>query len=123
MALSDGKASPDQVIQIEKLYVEKAAKDEERRLAEQRLLSEEREYCADDGTVWQYVVSSETFVRILGCKTGAETLAIPSEIEGKPVEELAVDACSYLESVHRIICADSIREIGACAFRVCKNLG
>lgn len=122
MALSDGSASVEQIAKMEEL-ISKALTGKLRAEAEEKeACSEERQFAAGSGTEWSYVVVFDAYVRIVGCKTVEQRLEIPSQIEGKPVIELAVDACSYLESVREVYCADSVVKIGACAFRVCKNL-
>ena len=122
MALSDGSTSVEQIAQMEEI-LSKALDGKIRAEAEEEAAcSEERFYAAKGGTEWTYVVVHNAYVRITGCKTAEQLLVIPDAIEGKLVLELAVDACSYLESVREIYCSDSIVKIGACAFRVCKNL-
>ena len=122
MALSDGSASLEQIVQMEKIIAHVRTGKLQAIQADEDARSEELEYTTDKGTVWSYVLVDDTYVRIIGCRTAEETLSIPESIDGKPVFELAVDACSYLESVREIICANTIGIIGACAFRVCKNL-
>lgn len=122
MALSDGSAKVEQVIHMEGLLTLRRNEYEQARRAEELACSEGREFATDTGTVWNYIVVNDVFVRIVGCKTEEDSLSIPAEIEEKPVLELAVDACSYLDSVHEIICSPQISSIGQCAFRLCRNL-
>lgn len=74
------------------------------------------------GNCWSYVVLDGVEVRIEKCETQMEDLAIPDEIEGKPVVALAADSCAHLPSVGEIVCPDTVITIGYCAFRGCKNL-
>lgn len=122
MALSDGSASLEQIVQMEEIIAHVRNGKLQAIQADEEARSEEFEFSTNEGTIWTYVIMDDTYVRIVGCKTAEETLSIPQAIAGKPVIELAVDACSYLESVREIICANSIGVIGACAFRMCKNL-
>jgi hypothetical protein len=122
MALSDGSVNVEQVIHMEGLLTLKRNEYEQARLADKMACSDDREYSTDAGTLWNYVVVNDAFVRITGCKTSAVSLFIPEEIEGKPVFELSVDACSYLDSVREIVCSPQIVSIGQCAFRLCKSL-
>lgn len=80
-----------------------------------------KELC-DKDTVWRYVILDGREVRIAGCETSTDILAIPSEIEGLPVVSIAQDGCAFLNSVTKIIVDDNVVDIGACAFRDCVNL-
>ena len=122
MALSDGLRSVEEIERMEEIIAR--SQDEHARLIREdaAACSEERVLMLDDGTLWEYVTVHDEYVRIIGCKTDVETLEIPGTIEGKPVAELAVDACSYLESVREIVCSSQIEKIGNCAFRSCGNL-
>lgn len=69
-----------------------------------------------------YYVSGETSVVIKGY-TGTETeLVIPSEIEGLPVTEIAMDAFGNNEAITSVIIPDSVTDIGSDAFKDCKSL-
>lgn len=74
------------------------------------------------GTLWIYVVLDGSDVRIESCRTQAERLEVPGEIDGMPVVALAADACANLPSVVEAICPDSLLSVGFCAFRGCRNL-
>ncbi len=122
MALSDGLASVEQIEQMEKILAQ--VLDGKVRAARNALVacSEERRWLDESGTTWSYVIVLDTYVRITGCATAEQKLVIPMVIEDKPVLELAVDACSYLDTVREVICADTIEKIDSCAFRLCTNL-
>lgn len=122
VALSDGLRSVEEVERMQEIFARNH--DEHERLVREdaAACSEERALMLDDGTLWEYVTVHDEYVRIIGCKTDAATLEIPATIEDKPVAELAVDACSYLESVREIICSPQIEKIGNCAFRSCTKL-
>lgn len=83
--------------------------------------SNTKEFCEGDAT-WCYVVLGGREVRITGCETSAQTLTIPSEVEGLPVVSIAQDGCAFLSSVKKIIIGDDVVDIGSCAFRDCANL-
>lgn len=122
MALSDGLRSVEEIERMEEVIARN--RDERTRLIreDEAACSEERAFMLDDGTLWEYVTVHDEYVRIIGCKTDTESLEIPALIEGKPVAELAIDACSYLDSVREIVCSPQIERIGNCAFRSCGNL-
>ncbi len=122
MALSDGHYTVEQMEQMEEVIA--SSQEERDRLIreDEAACSEERAFMTDGGTLWEYVTVRDEYVRIIGCKTDDEVLEIPAFVEEKPVAELAVDACSYLDSVREIICSPQIEKIGNCAFRSCKNL-
>lgn len=122
VALSDGLRSVEEVERMQEIFARNH--DEHERLVREdaAACSEERALMLDDGTLWEYVTVHDEYVRIIGCKTDAATLEIPATIEDKPVAELAVDACSYLESVREIVCSPQIEKIGNCAFRSCTKL-
>lgn len=122
VALSDGLRSVEEVERMQEIFARNH--DEHERLVREdaAACSEERALMLDDGTLWEYVTVHDEYVRIIGCKTDTVTLEIPATIEDKPVAELAVDACSYLESVCEIICSPQIEKIGNCAFRACTKL-
>ena len=122
MALSDGLRSVEEIERMEEVIARN--RDERTRLIreDEAACSEERALMLDDGTLWEYVTVHDEYVRIIGCKTDTELLEIPALIESKPVAELAIDACSYLDSVREIICSPQIERIGNCAFRSCGNL-
>ena len=122
MALSDGLRSVEEIERMEEIIARNL--DEHARLIreDEAACSEERALMLDDGTLWEYVTVHDEYVRIIGCKTDAESFEVPAAIEGKPVAELAIDACSYLDSVREVICSPQIERIGNCAFRSCGNL-
>ena len=122
MALSDGLRSVEEIERMEEIIARNL--DEHARLIreDEAACSEERALMLDDGTLWEYVTVHDEYVRIIGCKTDVESLEVPAVIEDKPVAELAIDACSYLDSVREIICSPQIERIGNCAFRSCGNL-
>ena len=122
MALSDGLRSVEEIERMEEIIARSL--DEHARLIreDEAACSEERALMLDDGTLWEYVTVHDEYVRIIGCKTDVESLEVPAVIEDKPVAELAIDACSYLDSVREIICSPQIERIGNCAFRSCGNL-
>ena len=100
-----------------------------RELAERRAREEER--CSElrhetiDGVTWEYVVVDGAFARIVGCElpdASMRELAVPSELDGLVVLELAPGACEQLVGVERIVCADCIEAIGPSAFRSCRDL-
>lgn len=122
MALSDGHYTVEQMEQMEEV-IASSQKERDRLVREdEAACSEERAFMTEDGTLWEYVTVCDEYVRIIGCKTDDEVLEIPALIEERPVAELAVDACSYLDSVREIVCPPHIEKIGNCAFRSCKNL-
>ena len=122
MALSDGLRSVEEIERMEEIIARNL--DEHARLIreDEAACSEERALMLDDGTLWEYVTVHDEYVRIIGCKTDVESLEVPAVIEDKPVAELAIDACSYLDSVREVICSPQIERIGNCAFRSCGNL-
>lgn len=122
MALSDGLGSIEEIERMEEAIAR--SRDERTRLIreDEAACSEERAFMLEDGTFWEYVTVHDEYVRIIGCKTDVESLEVPATIEDKPVAELAIDACSYLDSVREIICSPQIERIGNCAFRSCGNL-
>lgn len=122
VSLIDGMAAVADVERMEEIYAEKRERKMRLIREEEDSYSEERSFMESDGTIWVYVTVREEYVRITGCKTNAERLEIPDEIAGLPVVDLAIDACSYLDSVREIICSPGIARIGNCAFRMCENL-
>lgn len=122
VSLIDGMAAVADVERMEAIYAEKREKKMRLLREEEASYSEERSHMDADGTIWVYITVREEYVRIIGCKTKVEQLVIPEEIAGLPVVDLAVDACSHLESVREVVCAPGIEHIGNCAFRNCANL-
>lgn len=122
VSLIDGMAAVADVERMEAIYAEKRERKMRLIREEEDSYSEERSFKEDDGTIWTYITVREEYVRVVGCETTAERLEIPSEIAGLPVVDLAIDVCSYLDSVQEIVCAPGIARIGNCAFRMCKNL-
>lgn len=89
-----------------------------------------------DGTIWRYEVhhdrkrqmlsastgeregaSSAPFATLVGCVTGRREVEVPDMLDGFPVRHIASDALAKLGAVEKIVCPDSIVEIGNCAFR------
>ena len=76
----------------------------------------------EDGLIYTYVVVNDYYIRIEKITGETKRLIIPSVIASLPVASLGADVYSEQEVVEEIICAESIKEIGACAFRLCPNL-
>ncbi len=122
MALSDGSASREQVLSAEKRIRLRREALEKAAALEAARTSDERVWTEPNGTVWRYVVLDDAEVRIQKCEPATADLAVPSEIEGKPVVSLAPDACAYLEAVESVYLPDSILSVGFSAFRECRKL-
>lgn len=122
VALVDGMAPIEHVERMEAIYADKREARLRLIREEEASYSEERSFMDHEGTIWVYVTVRDEYVRIVGCKTQVERLEIPSRIADLPVADVAVDACSYIESVREIVCSPSIERIEKCAFRGCKNL-
>ena len=111
--------------QIERMEVEyKRKQDEARRLRELEYARSSKPYTfvENENTTWTYRVVDDCMIRITKCSTSAEVLDIPSTIDNLPVYAISADACSELPSVRKIICPDSVKTIGQCAFRMNENL-
>lgn len=117
MALSDGSATREQILEAEVRVRARRESLERAAQIEAARASEERTWCDDAGTIWRYVVLDGKDVRIEGCEPSGPELSIPSVIEDKPVAALATDACAYMPTVEVITCPDSVLSIGFCAFR------
>lgn len=122
MGFSDVDASTKQFLQMKSMYdhkqaVMRASKDLERARA-----SSPRRFTDDYGTQWTYVVLDEKYISITKVRTTQEKLEIPSVLAGMPVHSLGSDICSENDTIREIVCPDSVERIGACAFRLCRNL-
>ena len=122
MALSDGSATREQVLSAEKRIRLRREALEKAAALEAARTSDEQVWTEANGTVWRYVVLDDAEVRIQKCDPATADLAVPSEIEGKPVVSLAPDSCAYLEAVESIYLPDSILSVGFSAFRECRKL-
>lgn len=122
MALSDGSATREQVLSAEKRIRLRREALEKAAALEAARTSEERTWTDTAGNVWRYVALDDSEVRIQKCEPATIDLAVPDELEGKPVVSLAPDACAYLESVESIHLPDSILSVGFSAFRECRKL-
>lgn len=114
---SDGIASREHMLKAKRRVQTRRESLERAASIEAAHVSEVQEWSDESGTVWQYVVLDEKEIRIERCNAYGAKLAIPTDIEGKPVVALADDACAYLPAVEEILCPDSIFSIGCCAFR------
>lgn len=122
MGQFDANATKEQLEQMEREFARKREAAALRRAAELARLSEERLFTDERGTAWTYLVVDESFVRICGCETECESLAVPAEIGGYPVREIDAEALSSLEAPQEIECSDGIETVGPYAFRGCSNL-
>lgn len=122
MALSDGTATREQVLQAKKrVRLRREALQRAAELEAARA-SEERSFTDAEGNVWTYVVLDGVEVRIVKCDPAATEIHLPSMLEDKPVVALAADACSFLNDIEVIDIPDSVVSVGGGAFRGCKNL-
>lgn len=122
MALSDGTASREQVLQAEtRIRLRREALEKAAALEAART-SEERSWLDEAGTVWRYVVLDDSEVRIVRCEPCSNSLMIPDRLEGKPVVSLAPDSFAYLDAIESVWLPDSILSIGFSAFRECRKL-
>ena len=122
MALSDGIASREQVLQAEQRVRAYQAACERAAALEAARASEVRAWADGRGTLWRYAVLDGTEVRIEGCEPAVACVAVPDAIEGKPVVALASDALAYLPDVEEIVCPDALALVGPSAFRENKSL-
>ena len=121
-AMDGVKASREQIERVEVEMEKKRAADDRKRELERARTSQIRTWCDQEGTTWRYVVIDEKVVRIEECESDGEIVKVPTTIDGLPVYAIAPDGCARIESAREIICADSIEQIGPCAFRMCTNL-
>lgn len=121
-AMDGVTASKEQLERMEIEYKRKQAEAKRLRDLEYARSSKPYTYSCGDKTVWTYRIVDQSMVRITRCRTAEETLEIPSSIEGLPVYAISADACAELRSVRQIICPDSVKTIGLCAFRMNENL-
>ena len=76
-----------------------------------------------DGTYGDlYYKNDDDLVSIVGCKTTAESVEIPAEIDGKPVTSIEKMAFSGCTSLTAITIPDSVMSIGDSAFSNCTSL-
>lgn len=122
MPLNDGKATREQVLSTEARIRERREAALRAQAIQDACTSELRHFVDEAGTDWEYVVLSESSIRIERCSPAVGELVIPDAIEGLPVRSLAPDACSSLEDVTSIVVPEEVRFIGVCAFRFCKRL-
>ena len=122
MPLNDGKATREQVLSTEARIRERREAALREQAIQDACTSELRHFVDEAGTDWEYVVLSESSIRIERCSPAVGELAIPDSIEGLPVRSLAPDACSSLEDVTSIVVPEEVKFIGGCAFRFCKRL-
>lgn len=121
MALSDGAATAQMVIELNTRNAEHYAALARIAEREESRLSSPRTFKAND-TIWTYCVVDGEVVRIQGAETSATTLEVPSQIDGMPVVGLAPNALVNLESVEELLIPDSVVAVGGGAMRGCKNL-
>lgn len=122
MALTEAKGTLEEQARTV-AFARKIQEDKERAAAEAAArTSEPKSYVDDEGSEWTYVVIDGAQVRIEKVETNVARLAIPQEIEDKPVMAIAHDACAMLGSIEEVCVPAQLREIGAYAFRNCKNL-
>ena len=120
--LNDGESTRENVLSAEARIRERCEAAERAQAAQDARTSELRHYVDQAGTNWEYVVLSESSIRIERCLNAAVNLSVPESIEGLPVRSLAPDACSSLKNVISIEIPDDVTIIGGCAFRFCKSL-
>lgn len=122
MALSDGSATREQVLQAEKRERLRREAADRAAAIEFARMSEERNCKDEDGTVWTYVLLDDAEARITGCLPGASDIRIPETLEGKPVTSLAPDACAFLKTIESVSIPDCVMSVGYSAFRNCMAL-
>lgn len=120
--LNDGESARENVLSAEARIRERCEAAERAQAAQDAHTSELRHHVDQAGTNWEYVVLSESSIRIERCLNAAVNLSVPESIEGLPVRSLAPDACSSLKNVISIEIPDDVTIIGGCAFRFCKSL-
>ena len=121
MALSDVRASREQLKEYREVLARRQAELEAELGDASASVSEERHEVSGEAD-FGYVVVGGRFVRIVSCEASGPELAIPAELGGLPVRSIGKDSCSGLERVERISCPDDIIEIGGGAFRNCPAL-
>lgn len=121
-ALSEAADLGETVDQADALMRKQRAERESMAAAEQARASGRMTWEDAEGTLWTYVALDGSELRIESCSTQVEHLVVPDEIAGLPVAALASDACANLPSVVELVCPDSVRFIGFCAFRGCRSL-
>lgn len=70
----------------------------------------------------KYSVKEDGTVRVEGCAIAAVRLVIPSEIDGRVVNEIAVSAFLGHGGIAEVILPESVETIGKRAFEGCENL-
>lgn len=121
MALSDVRASREQLKEYREVLARRQAELEAELGDGSAAVSEER-HMVVGGADFGYVAVGGRFARIVSCETSGRELGIPSELDGLPVRSIGKDSCSGLAQVVRISCPEDVVEIGGGAFRNCPAL-
>lgn len=76
----------------------------------------------ENGTTWLYSDHGDGVCSICAAEVAAESLAVPSAVDGLRVEALASGAFEHLEDVREVRIPSSVRRIGRRAFAYCRSL-
>ena len=75
-----------------------------------------------DGNVWHLAMTADGGLCVVTCEVVAARVAMPAEVAGRPVVEIAADAFANSEALEDLVVPDSVTKIGLRAFLSCKNL-
>ena len=120
--LNDSEASREMMLSVEARIRERREASLRAQAVQDAYTSEQRCFVDERGVNWDYVVLSESSIRVERCTHAEGELFVPESIEGLPVRSLAPDACSGLDDVTSVVVSESVEFIGGCAFRFCKRL-